>query len=92
MKGEKKEACPTIYVDVLREAEVIPQLNSSKPSEQSCLKSHTLSLVTHSSCDPHANIPSGQVSGGTVGTGMVTEGIVVFCLGSSPGMQIIVVF
>lgn len=68
------------------ELNVIPQLNSSKPSAQSSLKSHTLSLATHSPCDPHANIPLGQVFGGTVGAGVVTEGIVVFCLGSSPRM------
>lgn len=63
---------------------VSPQWSSSSPSEQSSLKSHTFSIATHSPCDWQANIPSGQVCGWTVGACVVTEGVVVFCLGSSP--------
>lgn len=63
---------------------VSPQLSSSRPSEQSFLKSHTLSFATHSPSDWHANIPSGQGCGWRVGACVVTDGVVVFCLGSSP--------
>lgn len=67
-----------------RKRSVSPQRSSSRPSEQSRLKSHTFSTATHSPCDWQANIPSGQVCGWTVGAWVVTEGVVVFGLGSSP--------
>ena len=64
---------------------ILPQLNSSEPSEQSRLKSHTFLLATHSPCAPHTNCPSGQLWGCTVGAGVVTAGVVLFGFGSSPG-------
>lgn len=74
-------------VDILREEKinVLPQFNSSEPSEQSGLKSHTLLSATHSPCVPHTNCPSGQLWGWTVGAGVVTAGVVMFGVGSSPG-------
>lgn len=63
---------------------ILPQFNSSELSEQSGLKSHSLVCGTHSPCAPHTNSPSGQLWGCTVGGGVVTTGIVVFNMGSSP--------
>lgn len=63
----------------------LPQFNSSEPSEQSGLKSHTLLSATHSPCAPHTNSPSGQLWGWTVGAGVLDGETVLFCFGSSPG-------
>lgn len=63
---------------------ISPQFISSEPSEQSGLKSHCLLSGTHSPCPLHANSPSRQLLGWTVGAGVVTAGLVLFSGGSSP--------
>lgn len=72
------------YAPILQICKVLPQLNSSEPSEQSGLKSHTWLSATHSPWAPHTNCPSGQLWGWRVGAGVVTAGMVWFTVGRFP--------
>jgi hypothetical protein len=82
-RGKTLSYIHTVH-DLREQGHYPPQCCSSNPSEQSCLKSHTLLWSTHSPCAPHTNCPSGQMWGWTVGASVGGKGVVGLIEGRSP--------